>query len=307
MDDTLYYEYLASTQTIEYFSLQDDLSDVLKVTKSKLKKVYEFIRDIAKRTRAKISDWIEILKNKKIFRFFQSIKFSAEEFYKKYLAPYAKVIDEFFAVISKYVAESKVGKWTTKELRKLDKFLEKHPLTKRFGGVIAFCLLIYINTQMVYVGDPIYDFDMENAIDALMGNYSLAQLFSGAGGTKLLLMLATGVLVPTFPWGNAAKFLGLTCNCLYNLYKKKYMRLHDTLSEIREQLFDADPEIKNAFNEVCEYFSGKGKVRNKSLPGKSLPSDPDDNKIKAIIKPLVERYGARRISRVAYALDDIRK
>lgn len=228
---SLYSDYLtwANRQTFGFF---DDIKDAFKNLPSKLKEVGSLIKDIAKEAKGKVSEWITILKDSKIFKFFEYFGFSLKKIY-EFVKKYSSFIDSFFQLIADYVADTKVAKWTESELKKLDAFLEKHPILKKASGVAICALLIYINTQMVYVGDPVYDFDITVAFNALYGTYKLSEVFAGPSGIKLLLMLATGVLVPTFNWSSASKAIGLIGDMIYNYYKKNISK---TFSETR-QLF----------------------------------------------------------------------
>lgn len=48
------------------------------------------------------------------------------------------------------------------------------------------------------------------------------------------------------------------------------MEYFDNLKEIKEQLFDASTEVKQAFNQVVEYFAGKSVIHRDSDNNKMI-------------------------------------
>ena len=70
-------------------------------------------------------------------------------------------------------------------------------------------MLLYIWLNMAFTGDFNYDFDFADLISALSGKFSLAQLFAGQDGIRMLLLFATGMIGLSFPWPGAtsAKFV----------------------------------------------------------------------------------------------------
>lgn len=163
-----------------------------------------FVKKLARDTKFKFSSLLKFFSNKTIFQFFTKIKFSfvtLHKLLKQGFKAYQTVLD----AISEYIAQSPLGQFKEKQLAGLDKFLLKHPKVKRIAGVAVAALLIYIWFNMTFTGDPAFDFDMTDLLAALGGSFSLASLFSGTQGTKLLLLFATGAIGLTFPWPGPAK------------------------------------------------------------------------------------------------------
>jgi hypothetical protein len=173
-----------------------------------LSKQYNFVKNLASQISVSIKDLAKLFMNKTVFNFFSKIKWSFEYIFdlaKKGLGIYRQVLD----AISEYVAKTKVGKWTETALIDLDKFLKNHPKIKRIAGVGVAALLIFIWLNMTFTGDFKYDFNLVDVIAALAGKFTLAELFAGKDGMKLLLLFTTGVIGLSFPWPGptSVKFL----------------------------------------------------------------------------------------------------
>jgi len=106
-----------------------------------------------------------------------------------------------YRAIAEYADKSRVGKWTEEELTKLDDFLRDHPNVKRIGGVVLGAMLLYMWYNEAFIGDPDFDFDLSEVLAAFSGSFSLADIFSGAEGFKLLAAFAVGMATGlSFPW-----------------------------------------------------------------------------------------------------------
>jgi hypothetical protein len=164
-----------------------------------IKAKVEFVKKLATDTSFKFSDLLKLFKNKQIFKFFALIKFSFTQLH-KLLKQGFKIYQSFLDAISEFVAQTGVGQWKEARLKELDAFLRKHPKLSRVAGVAVASLLVYIWFNMTFTGDPAFDFDMSDLLAALAGKFTLATLFGGTQGTKLLLLFATGAIGLSFPW-----------------------------------------------------------------------------------------------------------
>jgi hypothetical protein len=172
----------------------------------KLKSKISFIKDLATKLAMNIGELIEIFKNKNVFSLFQGMKWSLKVLFdniKRGFDIYNKII----AIIPDFYAESKMGKWTTEGLAKLDVFLSKHPYIKKVTGMALAALLVYIWFNMTFTGDPRYDFGMAALLAAIYGSYSLHEILGGTEGPKLLMLFATGLIGISFPWPGAGSIL----------------------------------------------------------------------------------------------------
>lgn len=250
MESELYICYCDWT-TRRDFSILDDIKDIFKNIPKKLSKVKDCIQDLAKNSKVKINEWIELLKNSTIFNLFEKFYFNIKKVYNFIFENYTKYVKIIIDSISEYLAETKVGKWTTSELKKLDKWLSKHPKIKKISGVAVAALLIYINLNVTYTGDFNFDFDMSDIANALTGDYNLATIFGGASGFSFLLMFVTNSAGISFPWNTTAKFIGILGKTLIEMNKRnKHFKL---FSELKLKCKTKNQRI--AFNELLNSFN----------------------------------------------------
>jgi hypothetical protein len=170
----------------------------------------KFFIDIAKATKSSLASVIKLFKDPRVVKFFKGIKWSFQNLYKLLKKGY-QAYRQLQKLIGDFLAETKVGKWTTENLKKLDAWLEKHPKTRAFAGIAIGALLIYFWFNQSFIGDPAFDFDMSYILDALAGKFSLADIFGGSSGMMLLLAIAVGMSTgASFPWPSPAsiKFIG---------------------------------------------------------------------------------------------------
>ncbi len=168
-----------------------------------LKSKIDFIKDLADKTMMNMVDLFKIFKDKKVFKFMSYFGWSINKlfaFVRKGFKEYHKVIN----ILTKKIHESKAGqKWDAFVLD-MDTFIKNHPYLKRLGGVAVASILAYIWFNMTFTGSVEYDFNMNDMLLALAGNYSLVDIFSGAEGIKLLMFFVTGKMGLTFPWPGAS-------------------------------------------------------------------------------------------------------
>ena len=134
-----------------------------------------------------------------------------------------------------YLANTRVGKWTKEELKKLDDYFKGHPIAKRITGIVLGGLLLFMWFKMADIGDPEWDFDMSEVFDALSGRYSFTDIFSGPSGSMLLLSLLVGTVV-SFPWPGPGSVI-FVYSIVNTLIKKLRIRFRaERIKNIREEL-----------------------------------------------------------------------
>ncbi len=166
----------------------------------KFKNQIDFITDLASKLNVGFKDLLKLFKEKLVLKFFNSIKWSFNILFKAvkegYRA-YKTLLNEIF----KFASKNKVTKWTTEKLKELDTWLQANPKMKRLGGFAVGGILVFIWLNMSFTGDIEYDFDFSDIIGALLGDFSLENIFGGDKGLKMLSLLASGVFVGlSFPW-----------------------------------------------------------------------------------------------------------
>jgi len=195
-----YQEFLLCLEYVEKERLgilEDGLIDNLK---GALKKKVDFIKEILSIVKGKVSDVIALLKIRSVFDFLKRINFDFKKLY-KLLQRGFKAYRDLRKVIFEYIAETRVAKWTEKELKKLDEFLKKHPKTKKIAGLAIAGILLYIWLNMSFTGDFGFDMSFDDIALALKGSFDLHQLFAGPQGIELLTLFFTGAVMKlSFPW-----------------------------------------------------------------------------------------------------------
>lgn len=198
----------------------------------------KFFIDIAKATKSSLASVVKLFKDPRVIKFFKGIKWSFTNLY-KLLKKGMNVYRDIQKAIGEFLAETKIGKWTTENLKKLDEWLEKHPKTKALAGVAIGALLIYFWFNQSFIGDPVFDFDMSYILNALAGKFSLATLFGGPGGMTLLLAIAVGMSTgASFPWPSPAsvKFIGAIIGTLAIKLGKRLKKTRENPEEQAEKL-----------------------------------------------------------------------
>lgn len=207
-----YQTYLEAIEMHQSQSLHEFVGTIT----GKLKKYYDFIKQLANTVKVGVSDIANLLKNKGVFEFFNRIKFSLKRLFDLVKVGF-KYYRDLKSAIAEFMASTKVAKWTEDKLNQLDDFLKKHPKLKRITGVAVSAILLYIWLNMSFTGDFDYDFDQSTLINALLGNFTLTSIFAGPEGMKLLTLFVTGTIF-SFPWPGPQSAL-FTISLLYGLAK----------------------------------------------------------------------------------------
>jgi hypothetical protein len=109
------------------------------------------------------------------------------------------VLRKGFEKLHKTKAIQKLQKGTMKA----DQFLNKNPFLKKMGGPLVAGALAYQWLNMSFSGDFDDDFNLDNLVNALQGDYSLEELIATPDGLKGLAQLAAGIATGgllSFPW-----------------------------------------------------------------------------------------------------------
>lgn len=86
---------------------------------------------------------------------------------------------------------------------KVDQFLDKNPMIKKVGGPLVAGALAYQWLNMSFSGDFDDDFNIDNLVGALQGNYSIEELLGTPDGLKACAQLVAGLAtggIASFPW-----------------------------------------------------------------------------------------------------------
>ena len=211
-----YKGYLKVTQLLEkslHRELNEDLVDLLPPIQ---RAQYDFIKAIALQSNLDAKATIKLFKDSRVYAFFKKIQWNLQNLFdlvKKGFDAYLKVQ----YVIADYVAKTGITKWTDKELKKLQEFLNEHPILKKIGGVAVAGLLLFIWLEGTHFVHP-EDFDFTEIMEALDGNYDLHHLLGGGHGIRLLAVFVTALTGIGFHY-HTPKALNFIVALLYSLQK----------------------------------------------------------------------------------------
>lgn len=180
-----------------------------------------------------LSDIVKALKQRTIFSFLKAIGFKIKLLVTM-MTELAKLVRNglirVFAEISKnkYVQKIRSG------LMEVDELLEKYPLLKRISGVAIAGILFYIWLNMSFIGDLEYDMNISSIAGALVGSFSLADLFMSPEGLLMISLFATGGII-SFPWLSANIF-NILLATIYTGYVKLHEKSPETIKKIKSYI-----------------------------------------------------------------------
>ena len=229
----------------EFQTVVDDLLEgrVNEGMFDKYKTQIDFIKGIAANLKIGFKELLKMFKNKYVVSFFKAIKWSFATLF-KILKQGHKAYQTVSDVIFGYLADNKVAKWTQSKLDGLDEYLQTHPKTKRLAGLAVSGMLVYIWLNMSFTGDIEYDMNFTDVIEALAGNFSIASIFAGPEGIKLLTLFATGMLFGlSFPWIGATSvhMIGGVLTALNNKFKVIKLKIRESM--IRSAIAHIDEKV----------------------------------------------------------------
>lgn len=221
VEDTEYFDFLLFVKSKTDKRLNEGIfADI----STSIRKKLDFIRELASQLKIEASELVKLFMNKEVFKFFGRIGWSLKKLFD--IAKKGFGLANILAdIIAEYVEKTGVSKWTEKELKKLDEYLKKHPKTKRIVGVGVASILIFIWLNMSFTGDPTYDFNFSDVLDALAGKATISSIFAGKEGIKLITLFSTGIIAGlSFPWVGATSihFVG---GVIYSLAKKHKIKM----------------------------------------------------------------------------------
>jgi hypothetical protein len=183
----------------------------------------QFFIDLARTIKTSLSDIVQLFKDRNVVRFFDKVGWSFKGIWEALKGGF-RVYVTVHEVIGEYLAKTKAGRLTREQLIKLDEYLQEHPRTKRLGGVAIGLMLLYLWSTMADTGDPDFDWDISEIVGGLTGKYTMAKIFSGPDGMRLLAAIAVGAAGLSFPWPSA-NAVGFIMGMVRLLAKKVGARL----------------------------------------------------------------------------------
>lgn len=212
-------EYMLAIQILEDIEAEILNEGIFDRLSGGVKNKIDFIKEISNKvSQYSMTDLLVIFKDSRVFDFFKAIKFSFEYLFKLIKTGF-KAYKNLEKAVTQFISDNRIIRWTKDKLEILDNFLQEHSLLKKISGVAVAGILIFIWLNMSYSPDLEYSMDWSDIIGALVGNYSIADLFASEAGIKMLLLLATGVLLGlSFPWPGPQS-IHMIGGIIYGLYK----------------------------------------------------------------------------------------
>jgi hypothetical protein len=277
-----------------------------------IKDQFYFIKELAISVKADFFELLNAFRNVTIYKLFKLIKWDLEQMWdlvKKGFKAYEKLQKD----IAKWVAESQLGQTFINDIKAFDEFFEKHPWVKNVAGPVVAGILIFIWLNMTFTGDFAYDFNLSSVILALTGKYTLYKFFGSEDGIRMLVLLATGVLLSlSFPWPgpDSIKYLTAVVVSLINYAKgseeEKVKKVNDDKLEAEieaaEEILDLKSEsvmihYRSLYDEGVKY---KYVIRNRKKIRKPYTDNPNkkivyvDDKPKEVIKTSKEKRNRKK-------------
>ena len=194
-----------------------------------------FFREVSKELGVGIGALVDFFKDSQVVRFFQKIGWSFKKLL-DYLKTGYETLKKLQTEFLKFAKETGIGHWTMRNLdapmlAKIDEWMKGHSQLRHITGFALAGMFLYMWFITPYTGNLGFDFDMSEVFDALSGNYSLVDLFSGASGATWLLLFLTGTFVGiSFPWPGALS-VHFVVSAIWTLSKK----LNKRLKQMREK------------------------------------------------------------------------
>ena len=277
-----------------------------------IKDKFYFIKELAISVKADFFELLNAFRNKQIYKLFTLISWNLEQMWdlvKKGFKAYEKLQKD----IAQWVIDSDLGQAFINDIKAFDEFFEKHPWVKSVAGPVVAGLLIFIWLNMTFTGDFNYDFDLSSVILALTGKYTLYKFFGSEDGVRMLILLATGVLLSlTFPWPgpDSIKYLMAVVVSIINYTKgseeEKVKKVSDDKIELEadkaEEILNLKSEsVMSHYNSIySEGVKYKYVIRNKKKVRKPFTDNPNkkivyvDDKPKEVIKTSKEKRNRKK-------------
>lgn len=162
-----------------------------------LKKVVETVKEFLS-----LGDILNALKERSMFAFFRAIGFKFVLMFRA-LAEFGKAWRQGLGRIFEELTKNRVFDKIRAGVMKVDEVLDRYPLLKKIGGLVVAGILIYIWLNMTFIGDLEYDMNLASVGAALLGKFTLVDLFVSPAGVMMLTLFATGGIISA-PWLGAS-------------------------------------------------------------------------------------------------------
>lgn len=158
------------------------------------KSLKKYLGDISTKLGISVVNIIKAFKQKGIFEFLKGFNFNFStltDYLNKTIQAMNSGINKIFDEIAKSGVISKLKSGTMK----VDELLNKYPILKKISGPVLAGLLIFIWINSSFGGDLDEYFDLSNIGNALIGKYTISDLFLSSSGLKVLSLWSAGSLI----------------------------------------------------------------------------------------------------------------
>lgn len=168
-------------------------------------------------------DLIRAMLEKRFYDMLHILKFDLVLLLKAIGSAQRLVAQGILKILKQLVTAEKIQLFK-KKLIKIDMFIKDYPILKYLTGIALSGLLIFMWTQMTFIGDFDFDFDLQNAIYAVLGTYTLSHLFGTDEGLLFLTLFFTGFFkIISFNWILGTPYL-IAIMLMYSVVKNKEWR-----------------------------------------------------------------------------------
>lgn len=163
-----------------------------------LKKIFEQVKDAVG---LGMDELAAAFKAKSVFKLMKAIRFNVKLLWKG-VQECALLIRKGLVTVFKELQKNKVFQKLRDGLIKVDEVLDHYPILKKLAGPALAGLLFYLWWVGAFIGHTDTDLDISFIGLALVGKFSLADLFTSDDGLILLSTFGLGMVAPTasFPW-----------------------------------------------------------------------------------------------------------
>lgn len=212
LDQLTYENYVALLESDNYELICEGISDyvqkftgIIQVVFSELK---DYILELATNINIGYQELVKAFKDRSIFGLLKAVRFNLKLILTSIQRATGLIRRGILGVFQE-IHDTGLFQEIKKGVVKLDDIIDRYPILKHVTGVIIAGLLIYIWLNMSFIGDASYDLDLSVVAGALVGKFSIAELFFTPSGMSMLALLALGVTT-----GIGAAWLGKS---IYNL------------------------------------------------------------------------------------------
>jgi hypothetical protein len=223
------YEDYCRVLTSSNEELAFSISGISKGVVSIVNEVKEDIEKLSSKTKLDFKQLVAIFSSRESFDLLKAFKFSITAIFKA-LKGTLGLLSRTLLHVFKEMHESDIFQKLKAKAISAQEVIDRYPALKVLTGVALAGLILFACINGAYTGDPHYDFDLSDVVDAMQGHYTLVTLLGEPKGLMLLSLLGAGLSGLSFPWLVSNKIYLLISLC-YTFAKK----LKD--KDISKQLF----------------------------------------------------------------------